>query len=163
MLARAHWKKTGLADSTQLWEGSFWPKPSLHTITSTSGDRSPHTGTSRPTAWLGRVASDRMHRGVAVPGSPLRTELSSLGYAGVYCSLTPTPEFWPIPILSFAYSFAYPSFWWTCPAGTLSTLNTFLTAADLGSCLKALSPFSLLCPGKEKPVQYSDSYGEKGL
>ena len=82
---------------------------------------------------------------------------------GSDCFLTLTPEFGSPPILYFIYTFLYSSLTWTCPAGTPSTLNIFLTAADLGSCLYALSPFSLLCPGKEVTVQYLIYDGDEGL
>ena len=58
--------------------GIFLAKPSLHTTTQAIGDRGPHTGTPRPTAWLGRVALGPCAQGGGRPRIPLRTELSSL-------------------------------------------------------------------------------------
>ena len=95
----------------------------------------------------------RVHRGVAVSGSPLRTELPHLEESGVPCFLTPAPGPWLSNFPILIYTFLSPSFKWTCLAGTLSTLKPFPPAADLGSRLYALSSLSLLCPGKEEPVQ----------
>ena len=95
MLARAHWRNTGMADSAQLVGGSFWPEPSLHTITEAPGDRSPHTGVPRYTcqAWaccLWPVCTG----GWPSPDPPCARSSPILGSLGSDCFLTPTPGPW---------------------------------------------------------------------
>ena len=95
MLARAHWRNTGMADSAQLVGGSFWPEPSLHTITQAPGDRSPHTGIPSNTcqAWaccLWPVCTG----GWPSPDPPCARSSPILGSLGSDCFLTPTPGPW---------------------------------------------------------------------
>ena len=103
---------------------------------------------------LGVLPMARVHRGVAVSGSLLRTELHYLGESGV--GLLSDPHAWAL-----ALQLSYPL---STPSSTLHSSGRvrlgpsppskpFLPAADLGSCLYGLSPLSLLCPGKEEPVQ----------
>ena len=127
----------------------FWPRPPLtpepnktrmQFLTQEKQDHEPGLAV-QPLAWV--------HRKVAVLGSFLHSELSSLGYAGAWPDfLAPTPEPGKPPFLYFLYPFPYSPLMWTRPAGTPSTCNSFLSAADYDPCLQALSPFSLICPGK---------------
>ena len=155
MLARAHWYNTGMADSTQLVGGVFLAKAlPAHHHTSTRGQKSPHWSTKEDMPGLGVLPMARVHRGVAVSGSPLRTELHYLGESGV--GLLSDPHAWA---LALQLSYPLPT-----PSSTLHSSGRvrlgpsppskpFLPAAALGSCLYGLSPLSLLCPGKEEPVQ----------
>ena len=82
MLTRAYWYKTGMADSAQLREGSSGHALPTHHHTSKRGPESQHRNIKTKLPGLGVLPLDLVHRGVAGPGSPLRKELSSLGYAG---------------------------------------------------------------------------------
>ena len=64
--------------------------PSLHTVTKQEGMRVPTLEYQDQVPGLDVLPMARVHRGVAGPGSPLHSELSSLGYAGV--GLLPDPH-----------------------------------------------------------------------
>ena len=107
MLARAHWRNTGMADSTQLVGGVFLARAlPTHHHTSTRGQKSPHWSTKEYLPGLGVLPMARVHRGVAVSGSPLRTELLHLEESGV--GLLPDPRAWALA-LQLSYPLSTPS------------------------------------------------------
>ena len=81
MLTRANWYKTGWLIVHSSGGSSGHALPSHH-HTSKRGPESQHRNIKTKMPGLGVLPLDLVHRGVAVPGSPLRKELSSLGYAG---------------------------------------------------------------------------------
>ena len=135
MLARAYWYKNGLADSTQLREGSSGQALPTHHHTSNRGRESPYWSIKTSCLAWTCCPWTLCTGGWPVPDPPCTRSFPLLVTLGPDCFLTPTPESGYPPFLYFIYTFPYSTLVWTCLAGTLSTCNFFLSAADLGLCL----------------------------
>ena len=90
LTARAYRYSNGMADSAQLKGGNFWPSPPYTPTPKQEGMRVPTLEYQDQAPGLVMLPMAWVHRGVAVSGSLLHSELSSLGYAGV--GLLPDPH-----------------------------------------------------------------------